>query len=72
LPTGTPHAATSGSTTSVTLSPTPPVECLSTARSTTSLRSSTVPELAIASVSAVVSSAVMPWKNTAISHAATW
>ena len=30
LATGTPQAATSGSAQSVTLSPTPPVECLST------------------------------------------
>ena len=62
LPTGTPQAATSGSTTSVTLSPTPPVECLSTASATVSLRSSTSPEWAMARVSAVVSRAVMPAK----------
>ncbi len=40
LPTGNPLAATMGRTARLVLSPTPPEECLSTARSTTSLRSS--------------------------------
>ena len=52
LPTGTPQAATIGSTTSVVLSPTPPVECLSTAIGTTPVRSIRSPESAMASVSA--------------------
>ena len=48
----TPHAAASGASASETLSPTPPVECLSTFAPGMSERSSTSPERSIASVSA--------------------
>jgi hypothetical protein len=50
------------------LSPTPPEECLSTARSTTSLRSSVSPEYAIARVKSVVSRGVMPLSMIAIAN----
>ena len=72
LPTGSPQAATSGSTTRVVLSPTPPVECLSTAMSTAPLRSSISPEWAIARVRSVVSCSFIPFSRTAIAQAATW
>ena len=51
LATGTPQAATIGSAVSVTLSPTPPVECLSTL----SGKACRGPESAMARVSARVS-----------------
>ena len=44
LATGRPAAATRGTTTKEVLSPTPPVECLSTALGSTGVRSSTWPE----------------------------
>ena len=63
FPNGTPHAATSGPTTIDVLSPTPPVECLSTTeRPSSDLRSSVEPLRTKASVSASVSSAVKPRK----------
>ncbi len=68
----TPHAAASGVATSVTLSPTPPVECLSTLMPLILRRSSTSPLLTIAWVSASVSAAVIPRMQTAISQAAIW
>src|SRR3989442_1106746 len=55
LATGTPAAATSGATTRVALSPTPPVECLSTFRPGMEDRSSCRPLAAMARVKAVVS-----------------
>ncbi len=55
-----------------TLSPTPPVECLSTFTPATSERSSTSPERSIASVSAAVSASVIPRKKTAMQKAAIW
>ena len=48
--TGTPAAATAGATTNEVLSPTPPVECLSTLVPGMELRSSTWPERSMASV----------------------
>ncbi len=69
LATGTPAAATSGATTSVVLSPTPPVECLSATNRPTPDRSSRLPELTIAMVRSAVSRADIPLKYTAISHA---
>ena len=67
LPNGTPHAATIGPTASVVLSPTPPVECLSTTRRPSALpRSIVSPLRTIASVSANVSAVESPWKNTAM------
>ena len=68
----TPQAAASGAATSVTLSPTPPVECLSTLIPWIALRSSTSPLETIACVSASVSAAVMPRMQTAINQAAIW
>ena len=53
-------AATSGATTSVVLSPTPPVECLSATGLPTPVRSIRAPESTIASRSAVVSASVIP------------
>ena len=56
FPNGTPHAATIGPTAIVVLSPTPPVECLSTTvRPSAACRSSVSPLRTIASVSANVS-----------------
>ena len=68
--TGTPAEATSGATTSVALSPTPPVECLSTFLPAIEVRSSWRPLAAIASVRVVVSWSDMPFSLTAMSQAA--
>ena len=68
----TPHAAASGAAISVTLSPTPPVECLSTLIPGIALRSRTSPLSTMAWVSASVSAGVMPRMHTAINHAAIW
>ena len=70
--TGSPHAATSGATASVTLSPTPPVLCLSATGLTRSRMRSCSPEAAIASVSATVSARDMPRQRIAISSADIW
>ena len=56
----TPQAATTGAMTSVVLSPTPPVECLSTLIPAMAERSTISPERAMTSVSAAVSASVMP------------
>src|SRR5207253_118886 len=73
LPNGTPHAATMGPTASVVLSPTPPVECLSTTLRPSAAPSSIVSPLRIiASVSANVSSPFRPRKYTAMQNAAIW
>src|SRR5579883_2921129 len=70
--TNPPQAATSGARMRLTLSPTPPVECLSRTGpgKPRDAQSSTVPDRAIASVKAAVSRRVMPRKNTAIAKAA--
>ena len=68
----TPQAATSGARQSDTLSPTPPVECLSTLTPGTRDRSRTSPERSIACVSATVSASVMPRKKTAMRKAVIW
>ncbi len=70
--TATPHAATMGARARETLSPTPPVECLSTLRAGMSERSTTVPESRMARVRATVSSGVMPRKKTAMAKAVIW
>ena len=63
FPTGTPQAATIGPTAIVVLSPTPPVECLSTTfRPSARAEVERAPLAIIASVSAYVSAAVMPRK----------
>jgi hypothetical protein len=55
------------------LSPTPPVECLSTTfRPSAVARSSVVPVLISASQNACVSALVMPRKKTAMQNAASW
>ena len=57
----------------VALSPTPPVECLSTTlRPSSAPRSSVAPLRTIASVSADVSAGVSPRNQTAIKKAAIW
>ncbi len=68
----TPQAAASGASASETLSPTPPVECLSIFTPGTSERSSTSPERSMASVRARVSAASIPRKKTAMQKAASW
>ena len=67
----TPQAATIGARMSETLSPTPPVECLSTKGPAIPDRSMTEPERSMTSVRSAVSGAVMPLKKTAISQADT-
>ena len=67
-----PQAATSGATMRVVVSPTPPVECLSTLMPSRSDKSTTSPECIMASVRYAVSSSVMPLKHTAIIHAVSW
>ena len=56
----------------LTLSPTPPVECLSTLIPGTLERSSTRPEWSMAWVSATVSASVMPRKKMAMRSAVIW
>ena len=68
--TGTPQAATSGTTISETVSPTPPEECLSTTVRVVAY-DSTSPERTIASVSAAISASAIPRIVHAIASAAT-
>ena len=63
-----PQAAHSGTSTRVVVSPTPPVECLSTGMPPTS-GCSISPERAMARVRSAVSRASMPFKRMAISRA---
>ena len=67
-----PAAAASGARIRLVLSPTPPVECLSTRGPGRSERSSTSPVCIIASVRATVSAGVIPLKNTAMVKAEAW
>src|SRR5215471_11513796 len=69
-----PHAATMGASIRLTLSPTPPEECLSITGpgSPRLFHSSATPEPVIATVIATLSSVDMPRKNTAMAKAATW
>ena len=69
---GTPKLARMGEIIKVTLSPTPPVLCLSTTLSAISRKSNFSPEPAIAMVSEKISSSVMPLMQIAISSAAAW
>ncbi len=64
-----PPAATTGASTKEVLSPTPPVECLSTLGDGSEEKSRTCPEWSIDSVSAASSLRVMPRSTTAISQA---
>jgi len=68
----TPQAAASGASGRETLSPTPPVECLSTLTPGMAERSSTSPEWSMASVRARTSASSMPRKKTAMQKAASW
>ena len=61
-----PHAATSGATINVVVSPTPPVECLSSLIPGKSLRSTTSPECIILIVRSAVSLDVIPLCKIAI------
>jgi hypothetical protein len=70
--TATPQLATIGASRSETLSPTPPVECLSTTGMPSPSHSMLSPEAIMASVSAASSSGAIPRKNTAISSAEIW
>ena len=70
--TGTPQAAASGARLRDTLSPTPPVECLSTLMPGVSERSSTSPDLSMAWVQAPSSTGSSPLKKTAMHMAAIW
>ena len=72
LATVPPQAATRGAITRVVVSPTPPVECLSTFMPGRSERSTTSPECIMAEVSSLTSRSVMPCQHTAISHADIW
>ena len=67
-----PAAATIGANINDVLSPTPPVECLSTFAAGKSDQSSTDPEFSMDSVSAASSARVMPRHTTAIKNAAIW
>jgi len=66
------QAANMGAKTKLTVSPTPPVECLSITgpRNWSSGQVRTVPESRMAAVSATLSSITMPRRNTAIAKAA--
>ena len=68
--TATPNEATSGASGSVILSPTPPVECLSTVGLPSPAKLIRSPDAIIASVMTRISSRVMPFSSTAIANAA--
>ena len=68
--TGTPNDATNGNKHIDTLSPTPPVECLSTIVLFNFDKSNISPEFAISIVKFVVSCFVIPFKYIAITNAA--
>ena len=70
--TQTSSQASSGASTSETLSPMPPVECLSTFGGEPSGYSSTRPLSIIAAVRCWVSLGVIPRKKTAIAKALIW
>jgi len=67
-----PPAATIGARISEVLSPTPPVECLSTFLPGNSGNVTTSPECSIASVSAAISGRLNPRIHVAISQADIW
>ena len=67
-----PASASSGASTSETLSPTPPVECLSTAGAPPSPKSRRVPDAIIARVSTCISPWSNPWMNAAMRKADIW
>ena len=67
-----PADAASGAAIRLVLSPTPPVECLSTFTPGTEDKSTVSPERSKQSVSADTSLSVMPAKNTAMRNADIW
>ena len=67
--TATPNEATSGASGSVILSPTPPVECLSTVRLPSPANDMRSPESIIASVRSRISRRSIPFSSTAIAQA---
>ena len=67
--TATPQAAAIGATRKLVLSPTPPVECLSTATFPKREGSNFTPESRIATVRARISSSSNPFSHAAINHA---
>ena len=70
--TTTPHAAARGASAIDTLSPTPPVLCLPTLIPAMASRLTRSPDRTIASVSHVVSTALMPFRTIAMSSAEIW
>ena len=68
--TAAPHAATSGASGKVILSPTPPVECLSAVGRVTLDRSSVVPDAIMAAVQRASSPGCIPLSRMAIASAA--
>ena len=72
LATVPPQAATKGATIKVVVSPTPPVECLSTLTPLRGDRSTVSPLCIITSVRVAVSRSVIPRNTTAMRKAATW
>ncbi len=67
--TATPHAATSGASGRVILSPTPPVECLSAVGRESEEKSMRSPEAIIASVQRAISRRSMPLRRIAMASA---
>ena len=67
--TATPHAATSGASGRVILSPTPPVECLSAVGRDSAEKSIRSPEAIIAAVQRAISRGTMPLSRIAIASA---
>ncbi len=70
--TAAPHAAIQGASAIETLSPTPPVECLSTAGRPSPVQSRMRPDRIMASVRTTVSSRVIPRNTIAMRRAALW
>ena len=70
--TATPHAATSGASGSVILSPTPPVECLSAVGRDSVEKSIRSPDAIIAAVQRAISRRFIPLSRMAIASADIW
>src|SRR5450759_4619604 len=72
LPKTAPLVAACGASTSVTLSPTPPLECLSSTGRRTTRRSSVLPLSTMARASSTVSASLKPLSTIAMSNALAW
>ena len=72
LPNTAPQAATRGASTSVTLSPTPPLECLSSTGRRSTPRSKRLPLSTMALARATVSASDRPRSTMAMSRALAW